>query len=135
MKFRYKNYGHGVLRPVIPIVLRSRGRWQSYEVLVDSGADSCVFDADIAEVLSIPLTKGELRYVGGITGSVETYYVHPVTLIVGGLECDIQAGFLSNIAPTGYGIVGQRGFFDLFVVKFDLLKEEVELVPRKNNKS
>lgn len=29
-----------------------------------------------------------------------------------------------------YGIVGQKGFFDLFIVRFDLLKEEVELKPR-----
>jgi len=28
-------------------------------------------------------------------------------------------------------VVGQRGFFDIFVVKFDLLKEEVELKERK----
>jgi hypothetical protein len=27
-------------------------------------------------------------------------------------------------------VVGQRGFFDIFVVKFDLLKEEIELKPR-----
>ena len=29
-----------------------------------------------------------------------------------------------------YGIVGQKGFFDIFVVKFDLLKEEIELRAR-----
>jgi len=31
----------------------------------------------------------------------------------------------------GYGVVGQNGFFDIFVVKFDLIKEEIELKERK----
>jgi hypothetical protein len=26
-----------------------------------------------------------------------------------------------------FGLVGQKGFFDLFVVNFDLVKEQVEL--------
>jgi len=29
-----------------------------------------------------------------------------------------------------YGIVGQKGFFENMVVKFDLLKEEIDLKPR-----
>jgi len=30
-------------------------------------------------------------------------------------------------AALPYGLVGQRGFFENFIVKFDLQKEEVEL--------
>jgi len=29
-----------------------------------------------------------------------------------------------------YGVVGQNGFFDNFIVKFDLSKEEIELKNR-----
>ncbi|MEK7088660.1 MAG: hypothetical protein AAB913_00845 [Patescibacteria group bacterium] len=29
-----------------------------------------------------------------------------------------------------YGLVGQKGFFDNFIVKFDLLKEEIDLKTR-----
>ena len=29
-----------------------------------------------------------------------------------------------------FGLVGQKGFFDLFIVKFDLLRSEIELKPR-----
>ena len=36
----------------------------------------------------------------------------------------------SGIARLGYGVVGQKGFFEIFVVKFDLLKEEIELKQR-----
>ncbi len=130
MKFSYKKYGLGILRPVIPIEIAYRGRSVSYEVLVDSGADFCIFDAEIGELLGIDVEAGEKHEVSGITGTPEPYFVHPVTIKVGGWPYDIQAGFLPNIAPLGYGVMGQRGFFDAFVVKFDLAKEEVELKVR-----
>ena len=130
MKFQYKKYGKGVLRPVIPIEISYKDRSVPYEVLVDSGADFCIFDAEIGELLGIVVENGEPQRVSGITGVVETYYVHPVTIKVGGWTYSIKAGFLPNIARLGYGIVGQRGFFDLFVVKFDFGKEEIELKRR-----
>jgi len=47
---------------------------------------------------------------------------------VGGWTHKIDAGFMPSVGPRRmpYGIVGQKGFFDLFTVKFDLLKEEIE---------
>ncbi len=131
MKFRYKKYSAQVLRPVIPIEIIHQGRVVTYEVLVDSGADVCIFDAQIGEILGIDIAKGDRQEVGGITGIVEPYYIHPVTINVGGWSYEIKAGFLPGIARLGYGVVGQRGFFDVFVVKFDLVKEEIELKDRK----
>ena len=131
MKFRYKKYGRGILRPVIPIEIIYKGRSVQYEVLVDSGADLCFFDAQIGEILGIDIGNGRQDKVGGITGVIENYYIHPVTIKVGGHPYEIEAGFLPNIACVGYGVVGQKGFFDNFVVKFDLLKEEVELKERR----
>lgn len=130
MKFKYKKYGPGVLRPVIPIEIYYQDRSISYEVLVDSGADFCIFDSQIGEILGINLESGEKRVVAGITGVKESYYVHLVTIMVGGWPHDVKVGFLPNIARLGYGVVGQKGFFDIFTVKFDLLKEEIELKPQ-----
>lgn len=130
MKFKYKKYGPGVLRPVIPIEIIYKDRAVSYEVLVDSGADFCIFDAQIGELLGIDIKNGERENVGGITGIIESFYIHLVAIPVGGWLYKIRAGFLPNIAKMGYGIVGQKGFFDIFVVKFDLAKEEIELKQR-----
>ena len=130
MKFKYKKYGVGILRPVIPVEIEYDGRSVSYEVLVDSGADFCILDAQIGELLGISIETGQEQKVGGITGTLESYYVHNVVIRVGGHPYDIKLGFLRNIANIGYGVVGQRGFFDIFVVKFDLLKEEIELKSR-----
>lgn len=55
MKFRYKKYAPGTLRPVIPFEIVYRDIVVPYEVLVDSGADICIFDAQIAEILGINL--------------------------------------------------------------------------------
>lgn len=131
MRFKYKKYAPGILRPVIPIEIIHKGISVPYEVLVDSGADFCIFDAQIADILGINVKEGKKMEVAGITGVIEPYYVHPVTIKVGGWPFDIQAGFLPGIAKFGYGVVGQKGFFDIFIVKFDLLKEEIELKERE----
>ena len=131
MKFNYKKYGPGILRPVIPVEVSFGGQTVPYEVLVDSGADSCIFDAEIGGLLGINISNGEERAVSGITGVVEHYYVHTVRIKVGGKSYPLRVGFLPNIANLGYGVVGQRGFFDRFIVSFDLLKGEVELRERK----
>ena len=81
------------------------------------------------------ISKSEKRLtrvkVAGITGVEETYFIHKLNLKVGGhLFKDVEIGFLEQIGQYGYGVVGQKGFFDIFVVKFDLKKEVIELKPR-----
>jgi len=69
--------------------------------------------------------------VAGITGVEETYFIHKLNLKAGGhLFKDVEIGFLEQIGQYGYGVVGQKVFFDIFVVKFDLKKEVIELKPR-----
>lgn len=131
MKFRYAKYGR-ILRPVIPIKLKSNSGEISYEVLVDSGADLCIFDAEIGKAIGINVEDGKKYEVFGIGGKASFYYLCKVKIEVGGWEYDIEAGFMPEVAGRilPYGVVGQVGFFENFVVKFDLLKEEVELKTR-----
>lgn len=131
MKFRYARYGK-ILRPVIPIKLRYGTEEIGYQVLVDSGADMCLFDAEIGEALNIEIRKGEPKEVFGVGGKTSLYYPHKIEIVVGGWSHEIEAGFMPNVAGQTklHGVVGQKGFFDIFVVKFDLLKEEIELKHR-----
>lgn len=131
MVFPYKKYGPGFLRPVIPIEVIYKDIAVPYEVLVDSGADFCIFDAQIADILGIDIESGERGEVAGITGINAPIYFHNIEIKVGGWAFKIRAAFLKEIGRFGYGVVGQRGFFDIFTVKFDLAKEEVELRERK----
>lgn len=87
----------------------------------------CIFDSGLAEIFGIEVDSGERHELSGATGDIQPFYVHQIMMNVGGQEHSIKAGFLKNIARTGYGIVGQKGFFDNFTVTFDLAKEEIEL--------
>jgi hypothetical protein len=51
-----------------------------------------------------------------------------------GWDYETIVGFSYEIAKFGFGILGQKGFFDIFVVKFDLSKEEIEIKPRIRGK-
>lgn len=131
MKFRYKNYGHGVLRPVIPIEIIFKDKIIDHEVLIDSGADSSIFSAGIADILGIDLTVGGRGEIAGITAESKPIYFHCVNIKIGGhVYKNIRVGFLKEMGQYAYGVVGQKGFFDIFVVKFDLIKKEIELKPR-----
>ena len=53
MKFSYKQINDETYRPIIPIKLTRKNESVNYEVLVDSGADLNIFDAEMAEVIGI----------------------------------------------------------------------------------
>lgn len=133
MKFRYARYG-SVLRPVIPVKLRYKNQETGYQVLVDSGADLCLFDAEIGEAIGIDIKKGIVKTVLGVGGKSSLYYLHKIHIDVGGWEHEIEAGFMPNVSGhiMQHGLVGQKGFFENYIVKFDLLKEEVELTKQAN---
>jgi len=132
MKFRYARYG-SILRPVIPIKVKNGDNEIGYHVLVDSGADLCLFDEEIGQTLGIDVRSGRAQEVFGVGGKTSAYYLHRVQVEIGGHEYDIEAGFMQNVAGhiMPYGIVGQKGFFDIFIVKFNLMKEEIELKERR----
>jgi hypothetical protein len=138
MEFRYKKiplteklplFGFSILRPIIPVKLFSCEESINYEVLLDSGADTCVFDAAIGELLGVDIEAGTPVQFSGVQNSVSTgkAYLHEIFISVGGKKTRIPAIFSFELSSRGYGILGQKGFFDLFSVKFDYLKEEIEL--------
>jgi len=131
MKFNYVKFGE-VLRPVVPVRVKFKDLNFRYEILIDSGADLCLFHAEVADVLGIDLTKCKKGLVTGVGGKSSEYFLHSISIEVGGWNYDMEVGFLPTIGGRSapYGVVGQKGFFENFIVKFDLLKEEVELKQR-----
>lgn len=140
MKFKYRKiyltptfdfFGKFILKPIIPVKVSKLGITLKYAALIDSGADFCIFDAGIGEFLGLKVKSGIEIPFGGIqsVGGAKAY-IHKVDLEIGGHQFKSDIGFSYDISKHGYGVLGQRGFFDLFAVKFDLLKEEMELKPR-----
>jgi len=124
-------FGNSILKPIIPIKISKGNQTLQYAALIDSGADFCIFDAEIGEYLGLDIYSGSKEIFGGIQekdGSEA--FLHEVVINIGGWNYETTVGFSYDIAKHGFGILGQRGFFDIFVVKFDLLKEEIELKER-----
>lgn len=137
MKFKYRKFnlspssdffGKFILKPIIPIKISHSNTTLQYASLIDSGADFSIFDAQIGEYLGLNIRLGTQIQFGGIQdfGSAKAY-LHKINLEIGGHNVRTDIGFSYDISKDGYGILGQKGFFDIFVVKFDLKKEEVEL--------
>ena len=137
MKFRYKKFllpeksdffGTSILKPIIPVEIFYKEKSVKYSALIDSGADFCIFDAEIGEYLGIDIKSGEKERFGGIQErQPSTAFIHKLVLNIGGWNYQTTIGFSYEIARHGFGILGQRGFFNLFKVGFDLAKEEIEL--------
>lgn len=84
------------------------------------------------EILGIDIRKGKLEKFSGIQNAgLSEAFLHQIVLKVGGWPYKTVVGFSKDISRMGYGILGQKGFFDIFTVKFDLQKEDIELKERK----
>ena len=124
MKFQYKRLSSGIERPIIPIELLNGA-----ERINDSGADISIFPGEIGELLGINVPSGKRDTIGGIVeGETRSFFIHPISFKVGGWRYDnVPVGFMPDLSKVGYGVLGQHGFFNFFVVKFTFSKREVEL--------
>lgn len=141
MKFSYlkfpldyesKFFGKSILRPIIPITINFHDKSIRYAALIDSGADFCIFDAEVGEYLGLVIENGIKNSFGGIqekAGAIA--YLHTISINIGGWDYTTTVGFSYDIAKHGHGILGQKGFFDLFIVKFDYQRGEIELKEKR----
>jgi hypothetical protein len=81
--------------------------------LVDSGSDTCFFDAELGEAIGLKVRTGTHGKVFGVVPHKrEVTYKHPIVIEVLGKRYPIEAGFVYGLSRHGYGILGQSGFFD-----------------------
>ena len=119
-------------RPVIPVTLINGDRKVTNLAIIDSGADLCIFHAEIGEQIGIDIESGKVQTFSGITREQLTAYFHNIKIGIGGHEYDCYAGFSRDLANMPYGLLGQVGFFDLFNIVFDYNKERIELISKDN---
>ena len=116
-----------VHRPVIDILLVFGKKSIEYQVLIDSGADFCIFHTEMAEILGIPITQGKKMTFYGTSGTPQTAYFHDVHIEVSGWPMKLYCGFSSDMKSLPYGLLGQTGFFDRFKIEFDYQAKRIEL--------
>jgi len=137
MKFRYQKRPSdssgafpnrkNILRPIIPVGLWNKGNFITTDALIDSGADDCIFSAEIGEAIGLKITQGKKNQYMGVSGKSVDVYFHRINIEIGGHKFDNSyIGFSFHTGFKG-GLLGQEGFFNLFKIIFNLPKEEIEL--------
>ena len=136
MQFPYKKFkladGTDLLKPIIPIGLLFNDKLIRYEALIDSGADFNLFNAEIGELLDMDIRSGKKVEFSGVAGKPFEVYLHEVTIEIGGWQHKIPAGFSYEISSYGFGVLGQKGFFNLFRIQFLFSKGIIEITPENN---
>lgn len=88
-------------------------------VLLDSGADHCVFPATFAAALGIDLLALKKHMTGGVGSSANPTYYTDLQIFLGpGLSFKSYVGFTPAMDAQGIGLLGQHGFFNYYNVHF-----------------
>lgn len=109
-----------VYKPLITVVLRCQSQKTSkLLVLVDSGADACLFPKGVADQLGIDVKSGPPIPFTGLGGDRSPFYFHEIEILFGTYSVKSKAGFSMSYHIGVGGILGQQGFFDQFIVTFE----------------
>lgn len=129
MTYSYLTITPAVRRPIIDIIVRSDKYFAIYPMLIDSGADYCILNLELAKSFGIKLSKTAVKFFGigreqiiGKWGKIE--------LKIAGHTYKSKVLF-AEISQFGHGILGQSGFFDHFDVKLSYFKQTIEIEPIK----
>lgn len=115
------------LRPVIQIDFETPNGNFGYLVLIDSGADYCIFHSSIGEQLGLDIKSGKPLTFFGTSGEPQRAYFHKITFKIGGWVHTCKVGFSYDMETLPYGLLGQDGFFNRWIVKFEYQKENIDL--------
>ncbi len=138
MKFKYRKLNFSspfsrkkILRPIIPVSIQinKTDRKVRYEALIDSGADFNLLPIGLTEILNINSKNLKVIYFTGVDGETIKGLITDIKISLNKFEFITHVVF-ADISGSSVGILGQYGFFDKFIIKFDLQKEEIEIKTR-----
>lgn len=130
MIFEYFKVNRRIIRPIIPIILKSSNKVALYSALIDSGSDYCIFGLDVAEGMDIKLNSNhKIKFIGIGKEEIEGFWSN-IEMRIGEKTYQTKIIF-ADISSTGYGILGQQGFFDHFDVRLSYQKQTIDIEPLK----
>lgn len=127
MTYFYQRITPTISRPIIRIIVKSHDQYAIYYTLIDSGADYCIFDIELAKVLEVKLTKKYTKIRGVGKDEVKGYWGE-VEIILNEYHYKAKVIF-AEISNFDHGILGQQGFFDHFDVKLSYQKQVIDIEP------
>lgn len=123
VKFRYSSF-EGRNAPIVPVSIKTKGKWYELWAYVDSGAKYSLFSAADAKDMGLKVAAGQRIQVGLGDGSLVPVYLHRVKAKLGNVEFSATVGFTDKI-PLRLNVLGRTSVFDNFKVAFDDRKKEV----------
>ena len=101
--------------------------------LVDSGADITLLNYSFAQLFNIDLKRGKrIPLVGVMEGPEFAAYVHQVNIVIKDVgSADTIVAFTDSEKYPDLVILGRRGFFEHFTIKFEEYKKQLEIEARK----
>ena len=126
MIFPYFEIRSHIIRPIIPLIIKSSTKVALYSALIDSGADYCIFGLDVAEALDIKLNAKNTVEITGIGRDKVKGFRGKLELRIGNHIYTSNVVF-AKTRSLDHGILGQQGFFDHFDVKISYHKQTIEI--------
>lgn len=120
----------GWRQPVVPVVLVYGRNKLEYEAVVDSGAETTLFDVAVAQLLNIDL-HGSAQQIETVSGHRVDVMYRAVKITVGKKLWTANVGF-TQLKDPQIGLLGHLGFLDHFRVTLDYRAGEFSLEPYVN---
>lgn len=129
MTYSYLEITPTIHRPIIDIIVKSNEKFAIYPVLIDSGADYCIFNVELAHSFGINLSKATVNLSGVGKNRVSGKWAE-IEIRIANKNYRARVLF-AEISQFSHGILGQNGFFDHFDINFSLNKQTIEVMPIK----
>lgn len=118
--FKYTTTPNNNPRPILKVEFSSldeKNVLQPY-MLVDSGSDVTVIDIQLAPLLGVTISKCTKGTITGVGGTKLVAYQSKLLIKMLDRKTLIDVVFC-DLIEKGYGMLGQRGFFEHFIVSFN----------------
>ena len=134
MKYQFQTLPRGRTLPIVPFAFAQLPRLELFG-LVDSGAGAIRVDSQWAEQLGLDLSVSTSETFSAANNEFAGR-VAEVPLRLGKYKYNFTAPvtFVDNWG-FGFQLLGWRGFFDRFVVRFDAANANVTLTPSPRHQS
>lgn len=109
-----------IKRPIINIEIFGKNGSEKFNALIDSGADYCLFNIQVAKLMGFDLSDSPVRPTIGIGGnkSMPTYFLDDIEIKIENINRKVKIPVCFIDSDSVGLLLGQNGFFDNFNVKF-----------------